>query len=116
MLDGLSLRMPIADTPDVLVINVAASVEVRSHTTDGDDYRFQFVLRLGADRWALHPVPCETAPAPAPNPAVSTHIDCFHVHEAIREATLDIEIVGLKTRAIAHLGNSVFDMVQKWPF
>lgn len=61
-----------------------------------DDYRFQFVLKHGSNRWALHPVPCDSAPEPESNTAVSTHIDCFHVHEALHSAELEIEIVGLR--------------------
>ena len=61
-----------------------------------DDYRFQFTLRRGTSRWALHTVPSESAPEPANDPAVSTHIDCFHVHQALSGAELEIELVGLR--------------------
>jgi hypothetical protein len=61
-----------------------------------DDYRFQFVLKLAERRWPLHQVPCESAPEQEPDPAVSTHIDCFHVHEAIHDAELTIEVTGLQ--------------------
>ncbi|MDH3642661.1 MAG: C39 family peptidase [Gammaproteobacteria bacterium] len=59
-----------------------------------DDYQFQFVLRLGATCWHLHPVPCESAPEPQSNPAVSTHIDCFHVHQAVCDAKLELQVIG----------------------
>jgi hypothetical protein len=61
----------------------------------GDDYRFQFVLKRGESRWPLHRVPCEAAPEQSPDPAVSTHIDCFHIVETIRDAELYVEVVGL---------------------
>ncbi|MFP6815920.1 MAG: C39 family peptidase [Pseudomonadales bacterium] len=61
-----------------------------------DDYKFQFVLKLGSHRWPLHPVPCDSAPESEPNAAVSTHIDCFHVHEDLHAPELEIEIVGLR--------------------
>lgn len=61
----------------------------------GHDYRWQFTLRLGTSRWALQPIPCGVAPSVDSNPAVTTHIDCFHVHQTIRDACLELEIVGL---------------------
>lgn len=61
-----------------------------------EDYRFQFALKLGSSRWALHPVPCDSVPEPESNTAVSTHIDCFHVHQALHGAELEIEIAGLR--------------------
>ena len=75
-----------------------------------DDYRFQFVLTLGANRWPLHAVPCESVPEADANPAVSTHIDCFHIHEALHEAQIEIEIKGLRDESAYLLALTARDL------
>jgi hypothetical protein len=54
--------------------------------------RFQFVLHAGSRRWALHEVPCRAAPEPSADAAVTTHVDCFHVHEDLGDAELALTV------------------------
>lgn len=59
-------------------------------------------LRAGARCWSLNPVPgrpvTEQAPGPTTPaqaaPAVTCHIDCFHVHEPLAAAQLELELQG----------------------
>ncbi|NIP16270.1 MAG: hypothetical protein GWM88_16635 [Pseudomonadales bacterium] len=54
--------------------------------------RFQFELRADTRRWALHAIPCSAAPEPSPNAAVTTHVDCFHVHEDLSGAEVTVRV------------------------
>jgi hypothetical protein len=56
--------------------------------------RFQFVLRAASRLWALHEVPCRAAPQPSADTAVTTHVDCFHVHEDLPRAELTLTVTG----------------------
>jgi len=82
-----SIRLPELAAGTILVPSFALLANA--------DYRFQFSLKLDADRWALQPVPCEAAADAGSNPAVTTHIDCFHIQQTIRDAQLELEISGL---------------------
>lgn len=61
--------------------------------------RFQFELHAGARRWALHEVPCRAAPAKSTDAGVTTHVDCFHVHENLSEAELAVTVTGMSATA-----------------
>ena len=64
-------------------------------------------LRCGSRCWRLNPVPGRPRPSPAPGPAeagstaqaeatqaVSCHVDCFHVHERLEGAQLELRLEG----------------------
>lgn len=59
------------------------------------DHRFQFALLAGAGRWQLNTVPADSAAEPFPDQSVTTHIDCYHVHEQLEDARLEVEVRGL---------------------
>lgn len=57
--------------------------------------RFQFVLHASQRSWALHEVPCRAGPEPSAHPGVTTHVDCFHVHETLSGAELEVTVTAM---------------------
>jgi len=55
--------------------------------------RHQWALCAGGSRWSLQEVPARAAaPVPRPGSPVSTHIDCYHVHQRLQSAELHVTL------------------------
>lgn len=62
-----------------------------------DEAAHQWILHAGGGSWALQAVPGgERTGAPRPGDPVSTHIDCFHVHQRLSGARLHLTLEGTR--------------------
>jgi len=59
---------------------------------DAARYGFRFALEAGAERWLLAPIAMTERTDAAPGGAVTTHIDYFHVRNALAGAVLVVEV------------------------
>jgi hypothetical protein len=77
-------------TAESIVIPSLAIVDV-------EDYAYQVQLIHDNSRWPLAPVPNPNAEFPASEPRgvagpVSTHVDCFHIHQPLADVTLEFRL------------------------
>jgi hypothetical protein len=59
-------------------------------TADGS--RYQWKLEAGGTVWPLQEVPSERSDPPSAGGAVSTHIDCYHIHRRLDAPRLQLEL------------------------
>ena len=84
-------RLHIAQIPEASILIPSLSV------LNQGDYAYDVKLIHENTEWRLAPVP-NTAdqntqtPRPMASDAISTHIDCFHVHEALTAMTLEFRV------------------------
>jgi hypothetical protein len=80
--------------PGTILVPSLALADAGDVAAPGTHHRW--VLEAGAASWALQDVP-STGPAPRPepaDPAVSTHIDCYHIHRWLEAPKLHLAVAG----------------------
>lgn len=94
----LMISLPALEPGLILVPSLALG---EAPTPAGDQRsRHRWILRDGASEWPLPHVPSRRGPEVAPGPAaeaargaVSSHIDCFHVHRPLSAPVLELSLL-----------------------
>ncbi len=91
---GWRLVVPLpALEPGIILVPSLALGEAPSPAGD-EESRYRWILRDGASEWPLPQVPSRPGAEPLPGGgAVSTHIDCFHVHRPVTSPALELSLL-----------------------
>jgi hypothetical protein len=60
------------------------------------DYRYRWQLEAGGVTWPLQEVPCAVPGPPSAGGAVSTHIDCYHIHRRLDTPRLSLDLLAAR--------------------